>query len=110
MTTHARFLIAVVIATVAMTFAGSIFVSVRASEVAWTTAAVALRTGPGAGQEIVAQIEPCASLTISAVEGAWYRVEWSGRDGWVAAKYVSGDATFCDGYDTPAGNFLTSGY
>jgi uncharacterized protein YraI len=108
MTTHSRFLIALLLVTILMATLGAV-VS-WAGEAAWTTAAVTLRAGPGAGHDVVAHIGPCAALAVTELDGKWYRVEWSGRDGWVAAKYVSIDAGYCDGYNTPAGDSFSSNY
>lgn len=63
----------------------------------WTTAAVNFREGPGASYYKLGSIGACVRVEISENQNNWYRVQWNGRWGWVAGRYVTNDRGYCSG-------------
>ena len=63
----------------------------------WTTTAVNFRDGPGASYYKIGAISACVRVEISENQNNWYRVQWNGRWGWVAARYVTNDGGYCGG-------------
>ncbi|MBK1794663.1 SH3 domain-containing protein [Devosia sp. WQ 349] len=62
---------------------------------AWTTASVNFRDGPGTSYYKLGAISACVEVTVGENQNNWYRVQWNGRWGWVAARYLSWDANYC---------------
>lgn len=63
----------------------------------WTTSGVNFRSGPGSGYGVIGWIDRCARVTLQYRQGGWYRITWSGRQGWVAARYVTSSSSHCGG-------------
>lgn len=70
----------------------------------WTTGSVNFRDGPGAYYAKLGAIGRCVQVNYDQSQAGWYRVQWNGRWGWVAARYVTTDAGYCGngGYNKPA--------
>ena len=66
----------------------------------WTTQDLNFRTGPGSGYQVIASLNACTRVHVYESYGSWYRVTWNGYEGWVSARYVSGDDAHC--YYAPA--------
>ena len=71
----------------------------------WTTGGVNFRDGAGAYYAKIGSIPRCASIQLDYVSNGWYRVQWNGRWGWVAQRYVTNDSNYCNSYSAPAGNY-----
>lgn len=63
----------------------------------WTTGSINFRDGPGAYYAKIGSIARCASVQLDYVENGWYRVQWNGRWGWVAQRYITTDSGYCSG-------------
>ncbi len=48
-----------------------------------------VRQGPGTGYGIVTRMEPGDTCKVLAREGDWYRIEYQGVKGYIAAEYIS---------------------
>jgi uncharacterized protein YraI len=96
---------AIALAMIASTVTGSM-----AADYGWTTAGVNFRSGPGTYYEVLGKISPCVKVTIESEDNHWYHVSWSGHEGWVAAKYVTYDSSYCDSYEAPVYHKPTSSY
>ena len=69
----------------------------------WTTAGVNFRDGPGTSYAKLGTIDRCVLVSITEDSNGWYRIQWSGRWGWVAARYITSDSSYCSGgYSKPA--------
>lgn len=90
-------------ATIALVlFAGMCSASLAAST-GWTTGSVNFRDGPGTYYAKLGTIGRCIQVSIVDSKDGWYRVEWNGNWGWVAARYVSANAGYCSGGTTKKG-------
>ncbi|MBU1306065.1 MAG: SH3 domain-containing protein [Alphaproteobacteria bacterium] len=63
----------------------------------WTTGSVNFRDGPGAYYAKIGSIARCASVQLDYVQNGWYRVQWNGRWGWVAQRYITDSSAYCSG-------------
>lgn len=52
-------------------------------------ASLNLRSGPGTSYSKVASIPASAVLTVTGEESGWYKVSYSGKDGYVSADYIT---------------------
>jgi uncharacterized protein YraI len=70
----------------------------------WTTGSINFRDGPGASYYKIGSIARCVQVEIGESQNGWYRIQWNGRWGWVAARYITSDAGYCSGggYSKPA--------
>jgi len=76
----------------------------------WTTGGVNFRDGPGTSYYKVGTIARCVQVDVIESRNGWHRVQWSGHDGWVAARYVSYDSGYCGSYQAPSHKGSTSSY
>lgn len=70
----------------------------------WTTGSVNFRDGPGTSYAKLGSIARCVQVEIGETQNGWYRINWSGRWGWVAARYITSDSSYCSsggGYTAP---------
>lgn len=89
-------------------FAAAVIVATTTASMAatgWTTGGINFRDGAGAYYAKIGSIPRCASIELDYVSDGWYRVNWNGRWGWVAQRYVTTDSDYCSGYSAPAGNY-----
>lgn len=63
----------------------------------WTTGSINFRDGPGASYAKLGSIGRCVQVTIGESRNGWYRIQWNGQWGWVAARYITSDAGYCSG-------------
>lgn len=87
-------------------FAAAVIVATTTASMAagpgWTTSGVNFRDGAGAYYAKIGSIPHCASIQLDYVSNGWYRVQWNGRWGWVAQRYVTSDGNYCANYSAPA--------
>lgn len=63
----------------------------------WTTSGVNFRSGPGTNYGVIGWIDRCSRVNLGYTQGGWYRVTWSGRQGWVASRYITQRQSYCRG-------------
>ncbi|UYN99203.1 MAG: SH3 domain-containing protein [Devosia sp.] len=73
-----------------------------AADWGWTTGGINFREGPGTSYYKLGTIPACTKVSITESQNGWYKVQWSGRWGWVASRYVSYDADYCTTYKAPS--------
>jgi uncharacterized protein YraI len=71
------------------------------ADTGWTTAGINFRTGPSTDFYSLGKISTCVKLEVLEEFDDWYRVEWDGHWGWIAAKYFAYDDGHCH-YEAPA--------
>lgn len=91
-------------------FAAAIIVATTTASMAagagWTTGGVNFRDGAGTYYAKIGSIPRCASIQLDYVSNGWYRVQWNGRWGWIAQRYVTTDSGYCaGGYSAPSGGY-----
>jgi len=97
-------------ATIALALLAGMTTASMAQSTGWTTGSINFRDGPGTYYAKLGSIARCVQVSIDQSQDGWYRVQWNGRWGWVAARYISSDAGYCGGgggYNKPR---ATGGY
>lgn len=89
-------------AIIALALVAGMTTASLAASTGWTTGSVNFRDGPGTYYAKLGSIARCVQVTIDQTQDGWYRVQWNGRWGWVAARYITGDSGYCGGYSAPA--------
>ena len=87
-------------ATIALALLAAMSSASMAASTGWTTGSVNFRDGPGTYYTKLGSIARCVQVTITESRDGWYRVQWNGTWGWVAARYISADAGYCSGGST----------
>lgn len=72
-----------------------------------STAKVTIRAGKGPVYDGVIDVHKGDKLTVLAREGAWLKVSFSGKEGWVSEKLISAQETKAD-FNPFAGNANTA--
>jgi len=60
--------------------------------IAYTTASLNLRTGPGTSYAIILTIPKGSSVSVISTSGGWSKVTYSGKTGYASASYLSSSA------------------
>lgn len=81
--------------TIALALLAAMSTASLASSTGWTTNSINFRDGPGAYYAKLGTIARCVQVSIDQTQDGWYRVQWNGHWGWVAARYVSANAGYC---------------
>ena len=68
------------------------------SATAYATGSVNVRSGPGTGYYVVDQLYRGERVEVIDCRGSWCRVEKSGPDGWVSARYLGNAGDYNDDY------------
>lgn len=76
--------------------AGMTGASIAAS--GWAKSGVNVRSGPGSNYDVVGWAEKCTHMDLGQKRGGWWRVSWSGGQGWVSAGYITQQKSYCGGY------------
>ncbi len=76
---------------------GAVLLSTAASLAAYATGSVNVRRGPGLDYGVVDQLRRGEWVDIDRCIEGWCRINHSGPDGWVSARYLTRDAGFDDG-------------
>jgi N-acetylmuramoyl-L-alanine amidase len=64
----------------------------------WAKSGVNVRSGPGSNYDVVGWAEKCTHLDLGQKQGSWWRVSWSGGQGWVSGSYITQQKSYCGGY------------
>ena len=86
--------------TIALALLAALTTASVAANTGWTTGSINFRDGPGTYYAKLGTIARCVQVSIVESRDGWYRVQWNGNWGWVAASYVSADAGYCSGGST----------
>jgi uncharacterized protein YraI len=89
-------------ALLAIALVASSVTGAMATDTGWTTHGINFRTGPSTEFYSLAKIGACEKLDVHEEVDDWYRVEWNGQWGWIAAKYFSAGDDHCRYYEEPA--------
>jgi hypothetical protein len=65
---------------------------------AYAVSSVNVRSGPGTGYHVVDQLRRGERVDVIDCRGSWCRVEKSGPDGWVSARYLGNARDYDDDY------------